>query len=402
MNTTGGKSILETATALFDHLKQIRREIHQIPECGFAEAKTSQYIAERLSNWNIPFRDNIAKTGIIARIDIEPSLPAIALRAELDALPITEQTGVSYCSKHEGFMHACGHDIHMTCLLGALRLLNERKSELPVNVIGIFQPAEETVPGGALNMIKEGVLKNPKVDAIFGQHVDPLAQTGTISLKAGPMMASTAKFTITVHGKGGHAASPFTAVDPIPVAAQIVTAVQNIASRMIDPFAPAVISITQVSAGTAYNIIPESASLVGTTRTLNSKTADMIPHKMEQIVKGITESFETRYTFEYTPGTPVLENDETKTDVVRRTGKHVLGDNAVQDYSGTFGGEDFAEYLQIVPGCFFRLGCMKAGTEQYPLHHPKFNPDEQSIIYGTAMFAGIALHYGQYFEERTL
>jgi len=367
----------QAARRLSGRLKDIRRKLHQIPEPGFSEEKTSGFIAGMLAEMHIPFQDKIAGTGIVARIERGDGMPSVALRADIDALPISEQNDVPYRSRHEGCMHACGHDMHTACLLGALMLLDERKNALPVNVTAIFQPAEEKLPGGARRIIAEGVLSDYAVKAIFGLHVDPFLKTGAFAVKAGTMMASTAGFTITITGKGGHAAMPFKAVDPVLVAAHVITALQAVPGRMIDPLAPCVVTATQISAGSAFNIIPETAVIKGTARTLDPGTADKIPAYMERMIRGIAESYGAEYALDYVPGTPALVNDETMTGHVIATAVRLFGDGTVHDFKGTFGGED----------------CGDGSTGAAPLHHPRVNPDEEALIYGAAVLAGIALSF---------
>jgi amidohydrolase len=383
----------QRAQELYNELVSIRRELHKIPEPGYKETKTSDYIAQILKSWDIPFRRGIGGTGISVSIEKDPSLKTIALRADIDALPVNEQSGLSYSSEHEGYMHACGHDMHTTCLLGSLRILNEMKDSLPVNVKAIFQPAEELIPGGAGAVIKDRFLENPDVDSIFGLHMEPFLPTGEISVKSGAMMASTAFFTLHILGKGGHSAKPFSCIDPIPIAAQIITALQTIPSRMIDPLAPAVLSVTKISAGSAMNIIPESAVISGSVRALDADTGKAVPKMIEQLVSGIVTGYGADYTFDYEKGSEVLVNDGQMTEHVRSIGRKLLGSECVHEYEGTFGGEDFAQYLSRVPGCFFRLGCDDGRTQPVSLHNPTFNPDEKALLYGTAMFAGIAADY---------
>lgn len=385
--------ILDEARALNDELVGIRRELHRIPEPGFEEKKTAQFITATLRRWNLPFREGIAGTGVVASIGVDSGIPTVALRADIDALPIEEENDIPYRSQHPGYMHACGHDLHTTILLGALNLLKKRRDDLSVNVRAIFQPAEERFPGGAQNMIKEGVLDDPLVAAIFGLHVDPFIETGMIALKEGPMMASAAKFDITVSGKGGHSAKPHDSVDPIPVAAGIVTGLQSLSGGKIDPFIPAIITVTQIRAGNTYNIIPETAVLKGTARSLDPGIAGMLPKLMERVIAGVAAAHGARYEFRYTPATAALANDAAMTDHVRKVCTEMLGEKAVGDYPGTLGGEDFAGYLQRVPGCFFRLGARKPDKEPMPQHHPRFDPDEHALVYGAALMAGIILRY---------
>ncbi len=388
------KLVLEFSESIFDDLKQIRQNLHKIPEPGFKEEKTSACICRQLTDLSIPFK-RIAGTGVIADIISDRTYPTIALRADIDALPIEEKADVPFKSEHRGFMHACGHDIHTACLLGTLQILNRLSDRLPVNVRAVFQPAEESFPGGARTVINDGALEAPEVSAIFGLHVDPYFPTGQIALKSGAMMASTSKFTITVKGSGGHAAAPFKTVDPIPVASQIVLALQNIVSRMINPLAPCVISVTSINAGNTYNIIPEEAVITGTARTLDRETESIIPQKMKNLVDGITKSFGAEYKFLYEPGTTVLVNNEHMTEHVSTTAMDILGRENVIEYKGTLGGEDFADYLEYVPGCFFRLGCNLPNSEPVPAHNPFFNPDDRSLIYGMAVLAGTVLFYNK-------
>lgn len=394
MNYKNDNDILRKSHEIFEELVNIRRELHKIPEPGFKETKTARFIADILQKWKIEIRQGVAGTGIIASIESSPAKKTVALRADMDALPVDEKNDLPFRSKHKGYFHACGHDMHMTCLLGALAILNERKNNLPVNVRAIFQPAEEKIPGGALAVIKDKGLENPKIEAIFGLHVEPFLPTGCIAVKSGPMMAATAQFTIRVIGKGGHAAKPFKCIDPIPITAQIVTSLQTIPlNGLTYMLKTGVITVTKINAGTAYNIIPEEATLQGSARALDEYTAKAFPEKIENIVKSIVSACGADYTFEYNRGTAVLVNDEKMTKHVRDVGKKLLGGSAVRDYDSTLGGEDFAEYLLRVPGCFFRLGCAQEGIEPVSLHHPKFNPDEQALIYGCAMLAGIIIDF---------
>ena len=386
-------TIHHSAQELYNELVSIRRDLHKIPEPGYKETKTSDYIAQILKSWDIPFQRGIGGTGISVSIETDPSLKTVALRADIDALPVNEQSGLSFSSEHEGYMHACGHDMHTTCLLGSLRILNGRKGSLPVNVKAIFQPAEELIPGGAGAVIKDGFLENPDVDSIFGLHVEPFLPTGEISVKSGAMMASTVFFTIDILGKGGHSAKPFTCIDPIPIAAQIISALQAIPGRMIDPLAPAVLSVTKMRAGSAMNIIPESAVISGSVRSLDADTGKAVPEMIERLVSGIVSGYGAGYKSDYENGSEVLVNDVQMTDHVRSIGRKFLGSEFVHEYAGTFGGEDFAQYLSRVPGCFFRLGCDDGRTQPVSLHNPTFNPDEKALLYGTVMFAGIAAEY---------
>ncbi|MFC1554684.1 M20 family metallopeptidase [candidate division KSB1 bacterium] len=388
--------ILTRSEDIFEEIVNIRREFHKIPEPGFEENRTSELIQNTLKGWNIPFRTGFAGTGIAAFIESNPEYKTIAFRADIDALPLIEKTGLAFSSENPGFFHGCGHDIHTACLLGTMKILNELKDKLTVNVKAVFQPGEEKFPGGAKTVIKDGALKDPEVESIFGLHVDPNLPTGTIALKPGAMMASTSLFKIKIIGKGGHAANPSACLDPIPIAAQVINAFQTYSSRMIDPFAPAVISITSIAAGTTYNIIPEQVIMTGTARSLNPDTTEMLPKELNRIVGETTAAFGAVYEFDYKPGAPVVDNDRNLTDFVRKTSADIIGNEGVKNFKGTFGGEDFSEYQKIVPGCFFRLGCTAEGEKAAPPHSPQFNPDERALYYGMSIFSAIAFNYNEF------
>ncbi len=385
--------ILKKAVSLKDRMISIRRDLHRIPEPGYRETKTSKYISEILDDLMISYKGGFAETGIVADLGYDSAKKTIALRADMDALPIDERTGLEFSSEHEGWFHGCGHDMHVTCLLGALIILNGINRELPVNVKAIFQPAEEVVGGGAYKLIDEGVLKDPEVESIFGLHVDPFIKTGSIALKSGVLMASASSFVLRIIGKGGHGAKPSKSIDPIVIGANIVNAVQNITSRMTDPLKPGLISITQFTSGNTFNVIPGEAILKGTIRALDTETEKILPQKLEQVIKGVVSSFNAEYQLTIEKGVDAVINDSGLTAHVESAGRSLLGDDGVQLFTGTFGGEDFAAYLKYVKGCYFRLGCSLDPENALPAHHEGFTPDEDCLPFGSAMLAAIVKDY---------
>ncbi|HEX7400664.1 MAG TPA: amidohydrolase, partial [candidate division Zixibacteria bacterium] len=319
----------------------------------------------------------------------------VALRADMDALPILEQTNLPYKSKNQGIMHACGHDVHMACVIGAAKILSAMKDELNGNVKFIFQPSEEVQPGGAKPMIQAGVLQNPKVTAIFGLHCDPSIIIGKIGIREGPFMAQADDFDIIIHGTSGHGARPHDGVDAIVVAAQVIQALQTIASRKISPVEPVVISVGKIEGGTARNIICDRVTLKGTARSLNQKVANRIPMLLKEIAGGIAKSAGASVEVIYHTGYPVLVNPPKTTDMARNTISRMFGEDAVYEIpKPLMGAEDFAYFLQKVPGSFLRLGTRNPskGTT-YPWHHPKFNVDEDAIKIGSSVLTGLALDF---------
>ncbi len=368
-----------------------RHHLHQNPELSGAEAETSAYVAERLRAFGVDdVQTGLAGYGVTGILAGQGRGPMLALRADMDALPIQEASGLEYASCHAGVMHACGHDGHTATLLGTAQVLAERREFLPGPVKFIFQPAEETV-GGADGMIAAGVLDG--VAAIVALHGWPNLEVGQISTRSGPMMASADTFDLTVKGIGGHAAYPHTTVDPIVVGGQIVSAWQTLASREISPLDSVVVTVTQFHAGSAYNVIPSVAELKGTVRTLSNTVRDEMPAKMERIAAGICAAFRAEYDFAYGAGPPVVVNDPALTALVDSVGRDILGPaNATYLETPTMGAEDFAYYLLQIPGVMFRLG---VGTEVTALHTPTYNFSDGALKHGIAMLANIARRYGR-------
>ncbi|MGI4790687.1 MAG: M20 metallopeptidase family protein, partial [Janthinobacterium lividum] len=326
--------------------------------------------------------------GVVGILHGQKDGPMLALRADMDALPIQEASGLEYQSCKSGIMHACGHDGHTATLLGTALVLSEMREYLPGPVKFLFQPAEETI-GGADAMITAGALDG--VESIVALHGWPNIEVGQIGYRPGPMMASADMFNLTVKGKGGHAAYPHTTVDPIMIGSQIVTAWQTLASREVSPLDSVVLTVTQFHAGNAYNVIPGVAELKGTVRTLSNAVRNEIPAKMERIASGLCAAFRTDYEFSYELGPPVVVNDPALTALVESVGHDILAPGGVTFLeTPTMGAEDFAYYLLQVPGVMFRLG---VGTDVTALHTPTYNFSDGALPYGIGMLANIALRY---------
>lgn len=395
METQTAQKIKEISNRIFPELVKIRRELHQYPELYFKEFKTSERIVKELTKLKVRVKKGIAKTGVIGLLEGKRGGKTVALRADMDALPIVEQTNFSYKSRNQGIMHACGHDVHMACVIGAAKILSNLKNELKGNVKFIFQPSEEVHPGGAKPMIQAGVLKNPNVSAIFGMHCDPSIPIGKIGVREGPFMAQADNFDIIIHGTGGHGARPHDGVDAIVVAAQVIQALQTIASRKISPVEPIVISVGKIEGGNARNIICDRVTLRGTARSLNREVAKRIPKLLKEIAEGIARSAGASAEVNYQTGYPVLINPTEATGFARNTIARMLGKDAIYEIpQPLMGSEDFAYYLQKVPGSFLRLGTRNPKKNAvYPWHHPKFTVDEEAIKIGSSVLAGLAIDF---------
>lgn len=379
----------------FAKLVKLRREFHQYPELGYDEFKTAERIAKELKKLGLQVKTGVAKTGVVGILKGKKKGKTVALRADMDALPVTELTNVSYKSKRKGLMHACGHDAHIACVIGAAAILSEMKDQLPGNVKFIFQPSEESPPGGAKPMINQGVLDNPKVSGIFGLHCDSAIPIGKIGIMEGPSMAQADSFDVIIKGVSGHGARPHDGIDAIVVAAQVIQALQTIASRKIDPVQPVVISVGKIEGGTKRNIICDRVILEGTCRSLNKEVAKRLPGLLKEIISGVTKSAGASFEFKYTPGYPVLINPPQATDLARNTIAGMFGRPAVLEIKKPLmGAEDFAFYLEKVPGSFLRLGIRNPKKKAiYPWHHPQFNIDEDAIKIGTSLLTGLAFNF---------
>lgn len=381
---------------IYPELVKIRRKIHQYPEIAFNEIETAQLVFEYLSNMGIEAKTGIAKTGVKGLIRGNGKERTVALRADMDALPITEENECEYKSKVPGMMHACGHDIHVACLLGAAYILQKLKDKLNGNVALIFQPAEEGV-GGAFPMIKEGVLENPVVSACAALHVWPDITAGQVGINYGTILSSRDSFEIIIRGKGGHGAMPHLAIDPITAGAQIVCAIQTLVRRKIDAMNPVIVSICSFQAGSAENIIPDTAVMKGTVRTVDSETKEKIPGIMKEIITGIASSSGAECELIYMEGFPATVNNEKITDIMADAALKTVGkDNVIKSNQTIMVSEDFSCFSQLVPGTYIRLGCGNSDKGiSYPLHSPMFNVDEQCIKTGAAVMAQFACDYLQ-------
>lgn len=389
------EKIKAISNRIFPKLVKLRQELHQYPELAYQEFKTSERVAKELSQLKLKVKKGIAKTGVVGILEGKKNGKTVALRADMDALPIQEQTNFPYKSKNKGIMHACGHDLHMTCVIGAATILTEMKDELKGNVTFIFQPSEEVHPGGAKPMIQAGVLKNPNVSGIFGLHCDSAIPVGKIGVRDGPMMAQADDFDIIVKGIAGHGARPHDGVDAIVVASQIIQALQTIPSRKISPVEPVVISIGKIEGGTARNIICDRVILKGTARSLSQEVARRIPKLLKEIASGIAKSAGASAEVTYHTGYPVLINHPGATDLARSVISKMYGREAVFEIKKPMmGAEDFAYYLQKVPGSFLRLGIRNPAKDAiHPWHHPKFTVDEDAIKIGASVLAGVAFDF---------
>lgn len=392
--------ILKAAKAIENDIIRLRREIHMRPELGLETVQTSALVAKTLRDLGIEIREHVGQYGVVGVLrgeaPVEGNRPCIALRADMDALPIMEDTGKDYCSKIPGVMHACGHDAHTAILLGAAKLLADARKELVADVKFIFQPGEEGA-GGARLMIEDGCLADPKPDMILGAHVGTLfggMTSGQIGVRNGAMMAATDRFTVVVRGKGGHGAAPHASVDPVVIAAQIIVALQTIVSREIDPIAPAVVTVGVINAGTANNIIPETCEFRGTVRYMDKALAEFIPRRIKEISEGIAQAMRGRATVEYTYGYPPVVNDPAATEYLARVAASVIGAENVREAPAVMGGEDMSYYLNVVPGTFFGIGTATPGKgTDFPHHHPKFDVDEEVLHKGAAIFAKACLDF---------
>jgi amidohydrolase len=386
------EKIQQLAKSIFDDVVANRRHIHANPELSFNEYNTSAFVAKQLDALGISYQ-KMADTGLVALIKgAKPSDKVIALRADMDALPILEANDVPYKSKNEGVMHACGHDVHTSSLLGTAKILTELKDDFAGTVKLIFQPAEERLPGGASIMIKEGVLENPKPNAIFGQHVMPLIDAGKVGFRPGKYMASTDEIYVTVKGKGGHGAQPQQNIDPVIITAHMLVALQQIVSRFADPKLPTVLSFGKVIANGATNVIPNEVYLEGTFRTLDEKWRAEAHQKMKKMAEGLVESMGGTVDFNIVSGYPFLINEEELTAKAIGHAQDYLGKENVLDLDLWMAAEDFAYYSQVADACFYRVGVRnEARGITSSVHTPTFDIDEKALEVSTGLMAYLAL-----------
>jgi len=367
---------------------EIRHHLHAHPELSYKEFETSKYIQQKLATIGIPFEIK-ATTGVIGLIKGKnPDKKVIALRADIDALPIKEENSINYKSQNEGVMHACGHDVHTTCLLGAAQILHDLKTEWEGTVKLIFQPGEEKNPGGASLLIKEGVLENPKPSSIFGLHVHPSLAIGKLSFRSGKVMASADELYFTIRGKGGHAASPHLCIDPILIASNLILSLQQIVSRNNNPHNPSVLSITAIEGGSTTNVIPNEVKLKGTFRAMNEEWRFRAHELIRTLSTDLVRSMGGEIDLDIDVGYPSVYNNEALTESSKRKAEEYMGKANVEETESRMGAEDFGYYTQHIPGCFYRLGVMnKEKGIVSGVHTPTFNIDESAIEIGMGMMA---------------
>lgn len=385
------EKIQKRSGEIFNEVVNYRRHLHSHPELSFHEVETSAFVSERLNELGIKHERNIGGYGVVGIIEGKnPQSKTRALRADMDALPITEANDVSYKSQNAGVMHACGHDVHTSSLLGAAQILNELKNEWEGTIKLVFQPAEEKLPGGASLMIKEGVLKNPEVKYMHGQHVMPQIPAGKVGFRSGLYMASTDELYVTVKGKGGHGAMPQYNIDPVLITSHLIVALQQIVSRVANPIMPSVLSFGKVIANGATNVIPNEVYLEGTFRTLDEKWRNEAHIRMKQMAEDLAKSMGGTCDFEIRKGYPFLYNDEVLTAKNKNLAQEYLGKENVIDLDIWMAAEDFAYYSQVVPSCFYRLGTRNESRGIISsVHTPTFDIEEEALKIGVGLMAFI-------------
>ncbi len=369
---------------------KIRQDLHQIPELGFKEEKTAAYVAGFLNKKGFNVKTHVAKHGVVSLLESGRPGPTLLIRADMDALPIQEATGLSFASTHPGAMHACGHDGHMAMALGAAVVMQKLKDRFTGNIKFVFQPAEEG-PGGAKPMIEAGVMEDPHVDYALGCHVWPTLPQGTIGVRSGPLLAAMFRFELTIKGRGGHGGMPDLCIDPVDIGCQVVNALQRLVSRKMDPLNPAVVTVGSFHAGTTFNVIPETATLCGTARTFDKQVWNAWPERIEKVVKGVCQSMGADYEIAFLKGYPPTVNDDEMAKTIEKCAARVVGKDKVLVPEKTMGGEDMAYFLEKAKGCFF---CIGAGNPKYAgIHSPKFDFNEDILLNGVETFcrAGLEL-----------
>lgn len=382
----------ETVETVRDDVIGWRRYLHQHPERSFHEERTAQFIADTLTGFGGLEITRLTPTSVIARLKGSLPGPVLAIRADIDALPIEERNTHDFVSRNPGVMHACGHDGHTAMLLGAVKVLVGQRDSIAGEVRFIFQHAEELHPGGAEELVRAGVMDD--VDVVIGAHLWLPLEVGKVGVKAGPLMAAPDMVRITITGSGGHAAQPHITVDPVAVAAQVITNLQHVVSRNVDPLQSAVVSITRIAGGTTHNVIPGSVEMEGTVRTFDESLRTEMPRLIERIIAGVTSAHGASYSFSYERGYRPVVNDERAAELLRRAVVNALGEEFLTEAIPSMGGEDFSAYQQRAAGAFFYVGarCEERGIVQ-PHHHECFDIDERALDYGTRIFVAAALDF---------
>ena len=386
-------AVHEAAQALADETVATRRDFHRHPEIAFEETRTAGIIADKLKALDLDVKTEVGKTGVVAVLETGKPGKTVLVRADIDALPVHEECETEYRSTLDGKMHACGHDGHASILLSVAKILSERRDELAGKLVFVFQPAEEIVRG-AQAMLDDGALDGLEPDHSIGLHLSSAHSAGTVAVRTGPAMAATDSFRIVVKGKGGHAARPQDSIDPVVIAANLVTSLQSLVAREVDPVDQAVISMTSIQGGTAYNIIPEAVELKGTLRTFSPHTREYLTERIKRVAKGVVETFRGELDLEWRDGSPAVVNDEAMTERFRAVARGVVGEGRVLEAPQIMGGDDMALWLEQAPGCYFFVG---AGDEakgtHYPHHHPKFDIDETVLPVAVELLTKGALDF---------
>lgn len=370
------------------HIIDLRRDLHRIPETAFTEKKTSAYVADYLQGLGLEVQEEIAAFGVVGQLKTGRTGPTVMIRADMDALPLHEETGLPFASEHDGIMHACGHDAHMAMALGAASVLSKLTETVNGTIKFVFQPAEEG-PGGAKPMIAAGVMENPRVDFAIGCHVWPEIEEGKIGVRSGAFMAAMNRFDLEIIGKGGHGAMPHVCIDALEVGTQVVNALQRVVSRQMDPLEPTVVTVGTFHAGTAFNIIPVTANMSGTARTFNEKTWRSWHERLDRIIGGVCDSMGATYKLETDRGYPPTVNDAGISELVRKCASKVVGAENVVEPERTLGGEDMSFFLQQAKGCYYALGVGKAASPS--VHNPKFDFNERVLAIGVETHCRSAL-----------
>lgn len=390
--STSSLALSAEVEQLRDTVVGLRRRIHQWPELGFQEKRTSALVTDQLIALGLEVTTGLAGTGVMGLLRGAGAGKTVLLRADMDGLPLEEASGAPYASQNRGVMHACGHDGHTAILLTVAKLLADQRYRFVGTVKFAFQPAEELPPGGAKMMIAEGVLENPRVDAVFGLHLWNGLPVGKIGVDAGPIMASVDRFDVTVKGVGSHGAYPHVGVDPIVIGSHVVTALQTVVSRETPPLTPVVVTIGRFQGGTAFNVIPSQAELSGTVRTVDAQVRRDMPTRLERIIRGVTSAMRADYELKYELGYPVTINDATMARLAHRVAADIVGDPHVVEAGMTMGAEDMSYFLEAVPGCYIRLG---SGNPEKGMTHPHhsalFDFDEAALPIGVELLTHLTL-----------
>lgn len=385
-------SIFKEFDQSYEEVRAWRRYLHQHPERSFEEIHTAEYIEEKLKSFGLEVQKNIGGHGLLSTVEGKKSGKKIALRADFDALPIEDEKEVSYKSVNPGVMHACGHDGHTAALLGVAKVISRYKEQLKGSIVFVFQPAEETPPGGAKFMIEEGILSD--VDYVFAAHLASDIPVGRVGVGEGYQMAAVDKFAIDIKGHGGHGARPHDTRDSLVIGTSVVEALQKIVSRQIDPLKSAVVTVGVFQAGNAFNVIPDTARIEGTVRTFDPEVRDKVEQEIRSILDGITSAFHATYELDYLRGYPALFNHKAETDLARDLFKEAFEEANVVEFSPGMGAEDFSYFLEAKPGTYFRVGSRNEDEiTHFPHHHPRFDMDERALVNIEKAFAVIIKHY---------